>query len=403
MQPLKYKFSLETPFPIGDTYFYSLYHDKLEQFSSPDKQITIAENMDIDMDYFDISPQHEQFATTKNSYITIYDFKQNKLAEFEGRDALYGKDSTLYYNHENEIFSFSVEHGKKSLFKKTEQSNILNHNITRSRQYLIIEEIFKNCNQCYYINLNIKDSKPEIFFTKIPEVYYQVYHQEEIWYILTNKDSAKNGKIQKMSIDSKTCVDLFEYIPEICIQKIDAFKDFLAIWVRNQDLQYIWIYKNGVITPITNFELTYALRESVNREYNSKYFRYIYQSPVTPLTLMEVDSETINATMIYSEVKHRITKFQLHRIQLPNNKINVSIIKKFDPKNPQNAKPIDNVTLKSFSTSIVNGFPTSIEQINDATYDDNLLENLGDKILAKVHAVIEEPDSIISELKTIKL
>lgn len=79
---------------------------------------------------------------------------------------------------------------------------------------------------------------------------YTVEHQGDYLYVITNKDKAKNNKLMKISIEkyfsgsvsSSTHWEVVrEYDADVQIDEILPFKDYMAIFGREDGLQRVWL------------------------------------------------------------------------------------------------------------------------------------------------------------------
>ena len=129
------------------------------------------------------------------------------------------------------------------------------------------------------------------------DVLYDVDHANDLFYIRTNKDSARNFKIMTCAETKTAAADWQERITHsdsVLIESIDIFKNFLAISERRHGLTAIHIInlKNNQEHFIDFGEATYTASLGYNPEYNTDSLRYNYSSLTTPASVYDYSMTT---------------------------------------------------------------------------------------------------------------
>ena len=290
---------LETPFSNGNNYFYSLKENCLKQHTTPEKEITLS--TDFVTKQFDINPTNNQVAFAKDDKtIVVSNIDDNgiqKEIELHGCNPTFGSDGVLYYMKNAEIWAYSKDKNEK-IFEDSDAT--MKHYVTKSRRFLVAVKEFDNCNENYILDLSNAGAEFKLFTAKQNGIWYRLSHQENKWYILTNRDEAVNGKVMCAELDATdNWENVFDYCENVHIRKVECFKSFIALFVKVNDDYFLWIYKDGQMTPVPNIDVSSdcILHDSINKDYNFPYIRYVSESK-SGQTVLEYDSASRNYTII---------------------------------------------------------------------------------------------------------
>jgi oligopeptidase B len=126
---------------------------------------------------------------------------------------------------------------------------------------------------------------------------YSIAHFESDFYILTNKDNAKNFKLMKTSVnktEKEYWKDIIPHREDTLLEDFSIFKDFLVIEERNDGLNKIrikkWDESEDYYLPFD--EETYTASVYNNPEYDTKIIRYSYNSMTTPNSVIDFDTDS---------------------------------------------------------------------------------------------------------------
>ena len=150
-----------------------------------------------------------------------------------------------------------------------------------------------------FLNANTPLGEFNLFQPRERGLEYGVSHYDDSFYVLTNKDGATNFKLMKTS-EKKTqkehWTDMIPHRPEVLLEDIDIFKDYLVLSERSNGLNKIrimrWDKKEDYYLPFDNE--TYTAGTGANPEFDTEILRYGYNSLTTP-------SSTIDYNMITRE------------------------------------------------------------------------------------------------------
>jgi hypothetical protein len=332
---------LSEPFPVSAGYFYKVVGEKdnlvLKRISTNTKKEETLLEMSEAYTAFDISPDNASMvATLKNKPLLFATCNFSEPLEttlYDGIEPIYGGDGKIYSKRGgNQVWvTDSVDASSKLLFSAEDDIISMEHSVTRSRRFLVICCNYATCNQSYLLDLHDETAEMKVFAPRTDKVHYRIFQQESTWFIITNRDGASNNKLMKASTsNTEEWEDVFDYNEHIEFLSVECFKEFAAFLVKINGLHYFWLYKqNGEVMPIQSFEVSWAVEPCVNREYQCRYFRYVYQSPLTPSTLMEADSQTMNSTVVAVKPTpddYKPDVYRLSRMRVPGIGSDVTIV-----------------------------------------------------------------------------
>lgn len=122
---------------------------------------------------------------------------------------------------------------------------------------------------------------------------YSVDHREGLFYIRTNKN-AKNFRLVTAPVSSPTkWKELIPHRKNIKLENINLFKAYAVFTERENALITFKVldFRTNKTKTIKFPEPVYSAFPATNPEYNTKLFRYSYQSFITPSSVFDYDME----------------------------------------------------------------------------------------------------------------
>ena len=167
---------------------------------------------------------------------------------------------------------------------------------TKSDKYIIIGSYNSISNEYRFLNADQPDGKFKIIQPRERDLEYSVAHFEDNFYILTNKDGAKNFKLMKTPVhksEKENWTDVIPHRGETLLEDISIFKNYLVLEERTNGLNKIRIKRwDGAADYYLPFdEETYSANVYNNPEFDTKIIRYSYNSFTTPNSVMDFDME----------------------------------------------------------------------------------------------------------------
>lgn len=283
----------------------------------------MAEEHDyLDLGVFSVSPDHKFLAysidTAGDEKYTLYIKYISRISHFpetfENVDDLEWaeSDNAFFYttvddkNRTDKIFRHILGTDQKDdrlMFEEKDESYYIWIEKSRSRKYLFLGSANKNTSEIHYL----KSDEPMGFFELIMPrkkgVEYYLDHKGGLFYILTNDNEAINFKIMTVSEELPVYASWKEYLPErngVYIDDFDVFEKFTAVseigngkrGIRLIDLE---TFESKEISSGEDCNSVYA---GSNPMFDSRKFRYVYESLNTPYSIAEYDIETGEKTVL---------------------------------------------------------------------------------------------------------
>ena len=163
-----------------------------------------------------------------------------------------------------------------------------------SKKYIIIGSYSTLSTEYQFIDANRPNDKFKIFQPRERNLEYSITHFQDHFYVLTNKDNAKNFKLMKTSVNKTgkdNWVDVIDHRDDTLLEDITIFKDFLVLEERTNGLNKIkisrWDGTNEYYLPFN--EETYTASVYNNPEFDTEILRYSYNSLTTPNSVIDFD------------------------------------------------------------------------------------------------------------------
>jgi oligopeptidase B len=167
---------------------------------------------------------------------------------------------------------------------------------TKSEKFIIIGSYNSVSNEYRFLDANKPNDAFQIIQPRERNLEYSVAHFEDNFYILTNKDGAKNFKLMKTPVNKSTkenWVDVIPHRDDTLLEDISIFKNYLVLEERNNGLNKIRIkgWTNGIDYYLPFDEETYSASVYNNPEFDTKILRYNYNSMTTPNSIIDFNME----------------------------------------------------------------------------------------------------------------
>jgi len=168
---------------------------------------------------------------------------------------------------------------------------------TKSKKYIIIGSSSTLSNEYRFVNAATPDKSFKIIQPRERNLEYSVAHYKDHFYILTNKDGAKNFKLMKTP-ETKTgkenWVDVIPHRDDTLLEDISIFKDYLVLEERNNGLGKIrikrWDDTDDYYLPFD--EETYSANVYSNPDFDTDLLRFSYNSFTTPNSVIDFNMKT---------------------------------------------------------------------------------------------------------------
>ena len=134
---------------------------------------------------------------------------------------------------------------------------------------------------------------------------YDVEHRDGTLLIRTNKD-AKNFRLVKAPLADPRPASwqpFVEHRADVLLQDYEVFKDFLVLQEKKDGLNHLRVhdFASGSWREVPFPEPVYAAFAAGTPEFESKLFRYSYQSLITPASVFDYDTRTGQSRLLKRE------------------------------------------------------------------------------------------------------
>ena len=168
---------------------------------------------------------------------------------------------------------------------------------TKSQKYIVFGSGSTLTTEFSIIDADHPEQQPRVFQPRVRGLEYSISHYKDTFYILTNADGATNFKLMKTPV-SNTSKEHWEEViahrPEVLLEDIDIFKDYLVVSERSNGLNEImirpWNDTASYYIPFDNE--TYTVFTSTNLEFDTDTLRFVYNSLTTPASTIDFNMKT---------------------------------------------------------------------------------------------------------------
>jgi oligopeptidase B len=310
-----------TRYEIGGEYpLYSRFRKSLE---APEEIIFNGNEMAKGHDYFNIggiaiSPNNKLAAfgvdtVSRRQYILQIknletgELFEDKIENTTGGGVWANDNKTLFYTKKDPITLRSDKIYKHRLGTSTAEDELVFHEKddtfstfiyrTKSKKYLAIGSFSTLTSEFQILPTDNPDGEFQIFAPRKRGLEYTIFHYEDNFYILTNKDKAENFKLMRTSEGQTTADNWEEFIPhreEVLMEDIDIFKEYYVLSERENGLNKIRIIRwDGTEEYYLPFEIeTYTAYVGSNPDFDTEILRYTYNSMSTPSSVIDFNMRT---------------------------------------------------------------------------------------------------------------
>lgn len=315
-----------TRYEVGHEY--PIYSRKKGSLDAPEEILFDCNEMARDYEYFhlrgvNISPDNRYAAfgvdtVSRRQYkIQIKDLETGEILPDHIDDAtgssVWGNDNqTLFYTKKDTVTLRSDRIFRHVLGTPTIVDTVVFHEEdetfstyvykTKSEDYVVIGSSSTLTTEYQILDANDPRGDFKLFSPRERGVEYSLYHFEDRFYVLTNKDDATNFKLMVTSETNTHSEHWQEFIPhreDILLEDLDIFKEFYVLSERENGLNKIkivrWDGKDAYYLPFDNE--TYTAYTSINVDYDTTTLRYVYNAMTTPSSVIDFDMVTKEKTI----------------------------------------------------------------------------------------------------------
>lgn len=180
------------------------------------------------------------------------------------------------------------------LYEEPDERYMVNLRKTRSRAYLTMLLYSHDGTEAYYKPAGDPAAPFVLLDARRPKIEYKLEHQGERFLILTNEGAENFKLLEAPTADPGRRRELIAHRPDVLIDGVDAFADYLVVYERRGGLQQIRISApDGSGERYVAFpEPTYSVTPEGNDEYAADTLRFAYSSLVSPRSVIDYGMAT---------------------------------------------------------------------------------------------------------------
>jgi oligopeptidase B len=281
-------------------------------------------------------------------------------AEKVGSNAWANDSQTLFYTVEEDKtkrqyqlyrHKLGTDSAKDSLvYEEPDERFNIGVQKSRSGKYLFLEISSHTTSEVRYLDASTPTGEWKVIAPRQQDIEYYADHLGDKLYIRTN-DKGRNFRLVAAPASAPGKENWKEVLPvraDVMLNDFEPFQDFYVLVERENGLPELTVVNlaTGEKKRISYPEPVYTAFAQVNREYKTKFFRYSYQSLVTPPSVFDYDVEKRTSALLkQTEVPggYDLTKYASERVWATAKdgvKIPVSVVYRKDRKKADGSNPL---------------------------------------------------------------
>ena len=302
---------------------YPVYIRRKDSINAKDEVLFNCNDLAKEHEYFNLSniqiSPNNKFAAYSFDTISrrLYNIKIKNLETGEifneeinnssGSFAWANDNLTLFYTNRDsktlrndKIFKHKL--GTKSdddqlVYYEKDETFYTNVSRTKSNKFVVISSFSTLTTEFQFVDADNPDEDFKLFSKRIKGIEYSVSHFEDYFYIITNRDNAKNYKLMKaplLNTEFDKWENVINHREDVLIEGIDIFKDYLVVSERLNGLNRINVKRwDETENYFINFNSdTYTSYTTSNIDFNTNTLRYVYNSMTEPYSVIDFDMKT---------------------------------------------------------------------------------------------------------------
>ncbi|HXS96293.1 MAG TPA: S9 family peptidase [Candidatus Limnocylindrales bacterium] len=190
----------------------------------------------------------------------------------------------------------------EQLFNEKDELYDIGISKTRDEKYLLLESESKDTSETRYLRADRPSGQFTVFLAREKGHRYYVDHREGLFYIRTNKPGHNFAIVTAPESDPapKNWKTFVAHRADTRIQHLDLFRDFAVSVERGNALDHLRIYDFhiGRWSEIGYPESVYSVFPGGTADYESKTYRYTYQSFLTPASVYDYEVASGKSTLL---------------------------------------------------------------------------------------------------------
>ena len=211
-------------------------------------------------------------------------------------------DRTLFYTVEDEakrqyrLYRHRLGAAEPDVLVLEERDEAFNIGVgrTRSRAYLILGAGSLTTAEARVLRADDPTGEWRMLAPRIQDQEYDVDHHGSFFYFRVN-DTGRNFRLVKAPVDAPSRENWQEVIPhrpDVMLEGVDFFAPFYVVFEREQGLPRLRVVDvaSGSTRDVPFPEPAYSVSPNANVEFDTRRYRYSYESLVTPRSVFDYDA-----------------------------------------------------------------------------------------------------------------
>ena len=308
---------------------YAVYCRKKANLEAEEEVILNENELAEDYDYFSasgisVSEDSKILAygidTVGRRRYTIYfkdletgELLSDKISNTTGRATWANDNKTIFFSAKDPVtlrsdrinrYKLGSESPEEVYFEKDETFSTYIFK-SKSKKYLFIGSSHTLSTEYRVLAADQPTGEFSLIQAREKNLEYDLDHFGDYFYLITNKDGAKNFKLMKTPITKTTkenWVDVIPHRDDVLLQSFELFKNFLVLSERIKGLTNLRVINwSGNDYYIDFGEETYSARFSANPEFDTDILRYGYSSLTTPNSTIDFNMISQEKTLLKEE------------------------------------------------------------------------------------------------------
>ena len=187
------------------------------------------------------------------------------------------------------------------LYEEKDEHFTLDVSRSRSRAYVFVTSESHTASEVRYVRAAEPSRAPALIAAREKDREYDVDHRGELFYIRVN-DRGRNFRLVSAPVSDPRPENWKEIVPhrdDVMLEAHDLFANHLVLYERVEGLRRFRVtdLASGASHSIDFPEPVYAAFSAENPEFDTRVFRFRYQSPVTPESVFDYDMGTRERTL----------------------------------------------------------------------------------------------------------
>ena len=173
---------------------------------------------------------------------------------------------------------------------------------TRSRAYLVLGAGSLTTAEARVLSADDPTGEWRLLAPRIQDQEYDVDHHDGWFYFRVN-DTGRNFRLVKAPVDApgrENWTEVIPHRPAVMLEGVDFFRPFYVVLEREQGLQRLRLVDlaSGATQDVPFPEPAYSVFPAANAEFDTRKFRYSYESMVTPRSIFDYDVDTNTSELL---------------------------------------------------------------------------------------------------------